>query len=124
MGYFSAIPRHAHRFASENAFQDGARVACQIGGAYELHFYTSHQKMRNDAYRYMLLEFSTNKKWQVTPVPVIFSKQDKGATGRSSAAAEGAVMTLRRLAPHPNSDLLVIHYGGSMKIRARVGIRL
>jgi hypothetical protein len=41
MGYFSAIPHHADRFASENAFQDGARVARQIGGANDLHFHTS-----------------------------------------------------------------------------------
>jgi len=40
MGNFSAIPHHADRFASEDAFQDSARVACQIGGADDPHFYT------------------------------------------------------------------------------------
>jgi hypothetical protein len=44
MGNFSAIPHHADRFASEDAFQDGARVACQIGGANHPHFYHSHPR--------------------------------------------------------------------------------
>jgi hypothetical protein len=54
MCYFSAIPHHGDRFASENAFQDGARVACQIGGANDLHFCTSPTR---DAQRYAQIHF-------------------------------------------------------------------
>ena len=50
MSNLSAIPHHADRFASEDAFQDGARVACKIGSADDPHFYTSHPR---DAQRYV-----------------------------------------------------------------------
>jgi hypothetical protein len=62
MRYFSAIPHHADRFASENTFQDGARATCQIGGANALHFHTSPQEIHNNMYKYILFGFSAKER--------------------------------------------------------------